>query len=323
MTGTSGASRGQLARLWVRSVVTRARSLVGASLLILVVLTIVFVAFNALGSDPVRNALGVNASESAVASLRHELGYDRPVLDRYLRFIVDAVRLDFGRSIHSRQPVRPMLLDALYLTLRNGLTALGVSVVVSLGLTALAFSTGPKVERAIVVACRVLTSVPSIVVAVVIGTVIYVALGGFAGSSGLAIAGVVAAIAVYPTCSLGEIGVVEVSRLRQATFVTAARAMGMSEPAILFRCIMPVILTSVMGHVSNIVASIAVVSAVFEVVFSLPGIGSLLARSITQNDLPIMQGVAVVIVILFLTIDAVFDRLLLPRLGVYVGRAAA
>ena len=305
----------------VRRVVKPTRSLAAGILLILVVLTIVFVAFSALGSDPIRNALGVNASEEAVSSLRHELGYDRPVFSRYLWFLADALRLDFGRSIQSRQPVRPMLLDALHVTLRNGVIALSVSVLVGLALTALAFFMGPKTERALVFACRLLTSIPSIVVAIVTGTVIYIVLGGFAGGTSLAIVGIVAAIAVYPTCSLGEIGVVEISRLQQATFVSAARGFGMGEPAILFRCVLPVILTSWMGQVSNLVASIAVSAAVFEVVFSLPGIGSLLARSVIQNDLPIMQGLAVVIVVLFLGVDAVFDRILLPRLGVYAGRA--
>lgn len=297
--------------------------LVSAVFLVLIVLSIVFAAFSALGSDPIRGALGVNASEEAVASLRQELGYDRPIGERYVRFLLDSVRLDFGRSIQTRQPVRPMLLEALYITLRNGVIALGVSVLVSIGLIAASFLAGQRTERAIVLACRAFTSVPSIVVAIASGTVIYTLLGGFGTGSAASIAGIVAALAVYPACSLAEIGVTEASRLQRSTFVAAARSLGMSEPSILLRCVFPVILTGWSGQISNLVASIAVMAAVFEVVFSTPGVGSLLARSVMNNDLPVMKGVAVTVVLLFLVVDAVFDRLLLPRLGVHAGRAKA
>lgn len=286
--------------------------------LVLFVVTAIFVLFSVLPSDPIRNALGVNASEDAIASLRRELGYDRPLPERYAQFIADTVRFNLGRSVHTRQPVRPMVMDAMGITVRNGAAALSVSVLLSLSLTAVAFLTGRKVERGIVLACRVFTSVPSMIVAIVVGVTVYWLLGGL-GDGGLrASIGIVAALAAYPTCSLAEIGVSEASRVRHAGFVTAARSFGMNEPSVFVRCVLPVILTSWMGQVSNLAATIIVSSTVFEVVFSLPGLGSLLARAVTQNDLPVMQAVAIVTVLAFLFVDILFDRVLLPRVAVNV-----
>jgi len=284
--------------------------------LILFVLTTVFLVFSVLPSDPIRNALGVNASEEAIASLRTELGYGRPLPERYVRFIASAVQLDFGRSVHTRQPVRPVVIEALGITARNGAIALGTSVLVSLSLTAVAFLTNRKVERGIVLLCRAFTSVPSLIVAIVVGMMAYSLLGSFAEGGARATLGIIAAIAVYPICSLAEIGVSEAARVRHAGFVAASRSFGMSEPSIFVRCVLPVVLTSWMGQVSNLAASIIVSSTIFEVVFSLPGLGNLLVRAVVQNDLPVMQGIAVVIVLTFLGIDAVFDRLLLPRVAV-------
>ncbi len=290
--------------------------------ILLTVLTIVFVVFSVLPSDPVRNALGVNASEGAVTALRHELGYDRPLVERYVQFITDVARLDFGRSLHSRRQVRPMVFEALFITLRIGVLALLLSMLISLGLTALAQLTNRTIERGVVFTCRLLTSVPSLVMAITAGVLLLWFLGGFADAGLRATAGAVAAIAVYPTFSLTEIGVVASSRVQQASFVLAARSYGMSELAVFSRCIIPTVVTSWLGHVSNLAAMILVSSAVFEVVFSLPGLGDLLARSVIRNDLPVVQGVSVVIVVGFLAIDALFNQVLLPRFSVYSGGSA-
>lgn len=298
----------------------RARAAIWASArvlgLIMFVLTTVFLVFSVLPSDPIRNALGVNASEEAVASLRRELGYDRPLAERYARYVAGAVQLDFGRSVQTRQPVRPMVVEALAVTARNGALALGISAAVSLALTAITFLTNRRMERGVVLVCRVLTSVPSLIVAIVVGVVAYSLLGGFAEGGVRATLGIIAAIAVYPTCSLTEIGVSEAARVQQASFVAASRSFGMSEPSVFVRCILPVILTSWMGQVSNLAASMIVSATVFEVVFSLPGLGNLLARAVIQNDLPVMQGIAITIILTFLGVDACFDRVLLPRVAV-------
>jgi len=306
--GAAGPSPGR-----VRVVIWATASALG---LVLVVLTTVFLVFSVLPSDPIRNALGVNASEVAIAALRTELGYDRPLPERYARFIASAVQLDFGRSVHTRQPVRPMVIEAMGITARNGAIALGASVLVSFSLTAVAFLTNRRVERGIVFLCRVLTSVPSLIVAIVVGMMAYSLLGSFAEGGARATLGIIAAIAVYPICSLAEIGVSEAARVRHAGFVAASRCFGMSESSIFVRCVLPVVLTSWMGQLSNLAASIIVSSTVFEVVFSLPGLGNLLARAVVKNDLPVMQGIAVAIVLIFLGVDAIFDRVLLPRVAV-------
>lgn len=287
--------------------------------LVLFLLTVVFVIFSALPSDPVRNALGTNASEEAVRMLRRDLGYDQPIGERYVRFLAGAVRLDFGRSIHSRREVRPMVVEALAITARNGAGALCASALMSIVLAVVA-RMSMTAERGILFVCRLFTSIPSLIVAIAAGVAAYGLMGGFAGGDLRAMVGIVAALAVYPTCSLAEIAIGEARRVERCTFVTAARSFGMSEPMIFVRCILPAILTSWVGHVSNVAASIFVSSSVFDAVFSLPGIGHLLAQSVVQNDLPVVQGLIIVIIVGFLAVDALFDRVLLPRLATY-GRA--
>lgn len=299
-----------------------ARSLAATVGLVLVLLTVVFGVFSVLPSDPVRNALGANASEDAVRTLRRSLGYDRPIGERYVRFLAGAVQLNFGQSIHSRREVGVMLLEGLEITARNGAGALCAGALASLAL-ALVARLNRAVEGGTLFLCRFLTSIPSLVVAVTTGVAAYGLLGGFGGGGTRATMGVVAALAAYPMCSLTEIAIREARQVERCTFVTTARCIGMSESTVFLRCILPAILTSWAGQVSNVAASIFVSASVFDAVFSLPGIGHLLVQSIVQNDLPVVQGLIIVIILGFLGIDALFGRLILPRLATHGTRSAS
>src|SRR5690348_3307985 len=78
------------------------------------VLTLVFIAFRLIPGDAAeamvaqaQTAQGGAARSTAgdVQSLRRRLGIDRPMLVQYGDFLAHAVRLDFGRSFASDQPV--------------------------------------------------------------------------------------------------------------------------------------------------------------------------------------------------------------------------
>src|SRR3954447_26683944 len=86
--------------------------LVQAVVAIFVVLTIVFVVMH-FSSDPTLLLVPEGASPEAIASLRHELGFDRPLWEQYLSYLVDLVRLDFGMSLTQRIPALDIVLSRL------------------------------------------------------------------------------------------------------------------------------------------------------------------------------------------------------------------
>src|SRR4051795_8611983 len=86
----------------------------GAGLvLVFVIATVTFFLTSLTGSDPARRIAGTQASLAQVAAKRHELGLDRPVLERYVDWLSHAVRGDFGTSWFSNQPVDRLLGQAL------------------------------------------------------------------------------------------------------------------------------------------------------------------------------------------------------------------
>lgn len=274
-----------------------------------VVMTIVFIVFAALPSDPIRNALGVNASEAAVKALRADLGYDDPLSVRYGRFMLDALTLDFGASLTTGESVRPAVLRALGVTTIHGAAALMLSALLSVVVTGLAFLSSGKAAAIATMCCRVLTSMPAIVLAVAVGVALHAMLGDIRTASGYSVPAVVA-IAIYPTCSLIEIGIDIASRRRASVAVLAGRSNGFAEPHVLAWIVMPAVRTAWLGQLSNLAASIFVSSAVFEAVFSIHGVGGLLVRAITRNDLPIMQGVAAVVILAFVLVDSCFEKIM-------------
>src|SRR5919206_4271967 len=92
--------------------------------------TVVFVVMR-LSGDPVPLLLPPDAPTSEIHRVRRELGLDRPLPVQYLTFIGNALRGDFGRSIHFREPAWSVVVRYLPATLELGLTSFGLALLVA------------------------------------------------------------------------------------------------------------------------------------------------------------------------------------------------
>jgi peptide/nickel transport system permease protein len=84
---------------------TLAQRLVSGIIVILGVSLFMFVIARVIPGDPARLALGPEASVEQVEQMRIQMGFDRPLVEQYMRFMGGALRLDFGRSLYTDQPV--------------------------------------------------------------------------------------------------------------------------------------------------------------------------------------------------------------------------
>ena len=78
---------------------------------------IIFALMRAVPGNPARVALGVNATDDAIAELSAELGLDRPLLAQYVEWVKGLATGDFGKSLSSQQDITPLVLDRLQVTL--------------------------------------------------------------------------------------------------------------------------------------------------------------------------------------------------------------
>ena len=113
------------------------RRLVQGLLVVLVVSSIVFV-LTRLVSDPVALMLPLSASDAQRAAFAEAMSHDRPLAAQYLRFLGDVASLDFGDSPWQRRPAIEVVFERLPNTLLLIAAGLGLAVLLSIPLGAIA-----------------------------------------------------------------------------------------------------------------------------------------------------------------------------------------
>jgi peptide/nickel transport system permease protein len=260
--------------------------------------------------------------------MRHELGLDRPVVERYVRSVSHAVRGDLGTSLTSGRPVRQELLDRLPATLElsSAATLLAVLLGLPLGMVA-ALRRNSALDQLTRGGALVAASIPSFWLAYLLIILFSVKLDllpsfGYGGLDHL----------VLPALALGLGEAAFIARLARSTllevlgedYITTARAKGLSERRVIGLHAMKNALGAVVTQVGLVFGYLFAYSVVVEVIFVWPGISRLAVEAITQRDYPMIQGFVVcsgtVFILVSLVVDLVY-QLLDPRVALSEQRA--
>jgi peptide/nickel transport system permease protein len=282
-----------------------------------------FLLASLLPGDPAVAILGPDRAPEDYARVRTELGLDEPVVSRYLDWLGGAVQGDLGRSLlppHSE--VTDRLAAALPVSLELAVLAIGVSVLVAVPLAMwCAHKPGGRVDRWVSAGAFAALSLPQFLVGLLLILVLVKGLGWFPRSdwSRLTDAGLGenlrhAALPVV-TIALGEIAIftrllrADLVRTLGTDYVRAARARGLSPTRVLARhALRPssfsfVTLAGV--NLGRLIGSTVIV----ERVFGLPGVGSLLVSAATQGDVRVVQGVVLVVAVIYVAVNGGIDLL--------------
>ena len=296
---------GNLGLLLLRHAAYAATLLLGALLLSQIL-------FEAVPGDPARRALGPYASEATVSQLRTEMGLDRPLAARMANNVLSTLTLDFGRSIVDGRSVAPEVRDKFMRTFSLGLQAVCLACAATLGLLAVTHFF-PRVGVLVYLA-RAPAVLPSFLSAVLVALAAAIwmpnlfsfSVGG-TGVPAPLLPSLVAAI--YPGSVLVTSLASRFSSLRGASHYRSARAYGVGR-ARLFRDALlvpalPGIIALVIGQLSLVIFA----SLVIEIIFSLPGTGTLLLASIQNNDYPMLQGILIINAFVFVGLHFLAETL--------------
>ena len=295
-----------------------ARRLVQA---IAVVLTVAFVAFliSQYVGDPVSTMVGVDTPAAERAALRERLGLDDPAPVRFLRYVGDGLRGDFGLSYRTGQPALGLIASRMPATLELSLAATLFAVVlgVLLGVYTGLRPRGILLIWVFSVQCRSWTAglpwasslcMPSF------GRGEVVRLGFW--STGLLTASGLKAL-VLPGITLGLFQLTLIMRLVRAEMLEVlrtdhirfARARGLTDRAINFGHALKNTLVPVITVVGLQLGSIIAFAVITETVFQWPGMGQLFLTSVQFADIPVITTYLVLVALVFVGINLAVDLL--------------
>ncbi|MEE1924360.1 ABC transporter permease [Pseudomonas sp. 148P] len=295
-----------------------------------VISLVVFVATQALPSDPARVILGPEAPLESILTLRQQLGLDRPILIQYLAWLAQILRGDLGISLDSAQPVAELLFirfgNTLALLLGVLLLVVPLALVIGVGL---ALRRDSRLDRWGLATLIVLKATPGYLVA--IGLVLLFSMPHFDLLPAVSLIDPDRPLwrqldyLALPVLALSLSALPYLARLVRASmietldsdYVGAARLRGLSERRLVWCHTLPNALVPAIQGVALTLRVLIGGALLAEVVFSYPGIGTLLNSAIQMRDLPLIQGTVLVITLGVVAINLLADLLtvlLTPKL---------
>lgn len=296
--------------------------------------TVSFLVLDFLPGDPVTAMAGAGMDSGQVdpaqlAALRHEYGFDKPILVQYADYLGKAVRGDFGDAVSTGRPVTSTLADALPQTLQLTGAALLLAVVLGGGLAVLATYTSQRWLRQLLLSLPPLgVSVPTFWTGLLLVESFSFRLHWFPafgndGLRGLVLPAVTLAI---PTgAQVAQVLAKSLLTALDQAYVETARAKGAGRWRVHLRHALRNASLPALTVVGLLVGQLIAGSVVVETVFSRDGLGRVTAAAVTAQDIPLVQGVVVFGALIFVVTNLIVDLvypLLDPRIVVASGRKA-
>ena len=278
---------------------------------------IIFVLVRLSPTDPVAVILGgKQSSPETIANIRHEFHLDVNPVEQYGVWASGMLRGDFGTSFQYRQPVSTLIAQRMPVTLGIVILAMVIGIAVSIPLGVFTAVKRHKWQEGLLsVVFLILVACPPFLTSILMIWYLSVHAPSFAFVGSAATFGALLQRVSLPALALSFSLIAFFSRVMkssmteelQSDYYMAAQARGMSRREIIWRHCFRNAVIPVITVIGLEVGILFVGSVLVETVFSLQGIGSILVKAVQGADYPIVQGVTMLIVFIFLTISTILD----------------
>jgi peptide/nickel transport system permease protein len=306
------------------TIIALAKRLVFVLPVVWAVVTLVFLLIHIVPGDPVRNALGDNATAEQVVELKQRLGLDQPLSRQYLNYWRGVIGGDLGVSlINPSERVLDKILNRYPATIELAMAGLAFALLaaIPLGVTA-GTNQGNLTDNLASVTALLGISTPGFVLGPLLIYLFAIKLNwlpvsGRFGPSYL----------VLPAVTMGAPLAAVLTRMVRSSvieelhedYVRTARAKGLNETQVIYKHVLkngliPVV--TVIGLQFGVLLAGAIIT---EMIFSWPGVGRLTVEAINARDYPMVQGCILMISLTYIFANLLTDfvyRLLDPRIKV-------
>lgn len=303
---------------------------IGAAAITMAAASVVIFAFiHLIPGDPLYVMLGDGATPEQAEALSRKLGLDRPIYVQYFAWLGNVLQGDLGTSLFFQEPVLSVIADGAETSILLALiTLVWVTLIgIPIGIIA-ATRQGSFIDQAASGIAMFFASVPTFWVGLYL-ILIFAAWLGWLPSSGFPSIFDEGGLAnlrylILPSIALAAPNAALILRLTRSSmldvarqdYIRTARAKGIRPWRVTVRHVFRNALLAVVSAFGFTFAALISEAVVTETVFALPGVGQLVVQSILRRDYPVIQGVILITVMLYLVINLIVDlinRMLDPR----------
>lgn len=289
---------------------------------VLAVVTIaIFLIIHITPGNPAAAILGMEASQEEIEQLNQDLGLDRPILEQYTSWVANVFKGDLGDSIFMNQPVSEAIAEHITPTLSLAILAQVIAILLAIpfGIIA-AYKRGSIADYTLMGISLLGMALPSFLLGLFLMLFVGVKLqwlpvAGYEPlSSGL---WEHMKYLILPGVSLGTIQAALITRMTRSSmlevlnlnFIKTARSKGLHEMKVLFKHAFRSAFLPILTVIGQTFGTLVTGAVVVEAIFNIPGLGQLILNSIARRDFVVIQGVVLVVTLMYVTINLIIDLL--------------
>lgn len=290
------------------------RKLIYSFLVIVGVMTVIFFVMNLL-PDPARMMQGQRADLATQAAIRHELGLDLPLWERYGSFMMKTFSGDLGRSYTTNRLVMESLQDRLPATALLSISAMVIATIIGIAIGTLsAVKSYSLFDNLSMVIALLGISIPAFVMGLLVILVFgswleWLPISGYIDQGWEYLVLPMFVLALRPISIIARVTRSSMLDILSSDFVRTAKAKGVSYRNVIIKHALRNALNPVVTTVSAWLAALLTGSFFIEYIFNWPGIGLMAVDAIPRSDFPTIQGTVLFSAFIFVVVNFFVDIL--------------
>jgi len=298
-----------------------ARRLLVTIVVLLLVSVISFTIMQLVPGDPATVMAGLAATSDQIQAIREQFGLDQPFYVQLLRWYAGIAVGNMGESITLGRSVTQALIERLPATIALASVAFTLTVILGIGAGIIAaVRQNTWVDQAIMSIAVIGVSVPSFwlgLIFIIVFAVMFdwLPAGGYVPFAESPTEWLTSLLLPAISLALLQIGLLAritrsamVETLRQ-DFIRTAKSKGLPTWMVVGKHALKNVMVMVITVIGIIFSLMLSGSVVIETVFSIPGLGRLMASAILTRDYPLIQGGLLITAAMFVIINLIVDVL--------------
>ncbi len=265
--------------------------------------------------DPARVLLGQRADSASVATLREQLGLDKPLYHQVGVYMVNLTHGDLGRSIASQRPVSETIMERLPATALLAITSIVIATILGImfGVIA-AWKPNTWIDSVTMSVSLLGISMPAFVVGLLFvllfGVVLeWFPISGYIDRGAEHIVLPMITLAIRPLAIIARVTRSSMLEVLGQDYIRTARAKGLSTSSVFIKHALRNALNPVVTTVSAWFAGLLAGTYFIEFIFNWPGIGLAAFNAIEKLDYPMIQGTVLFTAVIFVVVNTIADIL--------------